>query len=364
MPTPNTRLRARREQCGHSQAELAELTELSRQSINAIEAGRTLPSVDVALRLCRVLGCSVEQLFGSDAPELLRVEARTTPGARVALARIRDRWVARSLGDQGMRLSADGLVEEVHPGEALVRPLRPPEQVDDNLVIEGCAPGLGLLADRLNAHPGAGRFLWFSASSGQALAALARGHAHVAGVHLVDARTREPNLPAVRRLPMRTVLAVLTFARWEVGLLTRNEDAGRIRSVADLAASRVRLVTREPDAGAQQLLERELRAAGVHRRAARKGPEAKSHLDVARAIAMNAADAGVASRDAAIACDLRFVPIAEERFDLVLPRTLLGDARVVRLFETLVSAPVRAELAAVGYDVAEAGNHVADVRAA
>jgi molybdate-binding protein len=79
---------------------------------------------------------------------------------------------------------------------------------------------------------------------------------------------------------------------------------------------------------------------------------------------MNAADAGVATRDAALALGLNFVPLCEERYDLVVSKALLEDPRVERLFGALASREVRAELTALGYDVSSAGSHVADVGAA
>lgn len=51
-----------------TQAELAERAGVTRKSVNAIEAGRMVPSVLLALKLARVLGASVETLFSLDDP--------------------------------------------------------------------------------------------------------------------------------------------------------------------------------------------------------------------------------------------------------------------------------------------------------
>ena len=161
----------------------------------------------------------------------------------------------------------------------------------------------------------------------------------------------------------REALSLITFARWEVGLLTREEDAKRITGVADVVAQGVRLIVRPQGAGAQRLLERRLRAAGVPIEVARTAPlVAAGHLDVARAIAMRVADVGVATRDAALAFGLRFVPLAEERYDLVIPHALMRDPRIERLLDVLVSQASRRELDALGYDVESTGCRVAEVR--
>ncbi len=49
-----------------TQAQLAELAGMTRRSVNAIEAGRMVPSVLLALRIARALDVSVEAIFGLD----------------------------------------------------------------------------------------------------------------------------------------------------------------------------------------------------------------------------------------------------------------------------------------------------------
>ncbi len=52
-----------------TQGELADLAGVTRKSVNAIEAGRMVPSVLLALKLARVLEISVETLFSiHDSP--------------------------------------------------------------------------------------------------------------------------------------------------------------------------------------------------------------------------------------------------------------------------------------------------------
>jgi molybdate-binding protein len=234
----------------------------------------------------------------------------------------------------------------------------------------GCALGLGLLADRLNSRPGPGRFLWLSRSSMDALGALAAQQTHLAGVHLVDPRTGEANVADVRRLTGPSAagggaLVLITLARWEAGLVTAPQNGKGIRSAADLGRRGLRLVVREPGSGARRLLEAELRRAGLPRELASMAPlQATGHLEVAQAVAMGAADAGIATRDAALALGLRFVPLAEERFDLVLSLEALADARLARLFDVLSSGAFQRELACLGYDVRSSGARVTELSAA
>ena len=58
-----TTMKVQRAKHDLTQAELAELAEVTRKSINAIEAGRMVPSVVLALRLAKALQVPVEELF-------------------------------------------------------------------------------------------------------------------------------------------------------------------------------------------------------------------------------------------------------------------------------------------------------------
>ncbi|MCC7074494.1 MAG: helix-turn-helix domain-containing protein [Deltaproteobacteria bacterium] len=361
--TPN-RVREARERRGLSQVALAERVGLSRQGIFAIEASRATPAVDVALRIAAALDGTVEALFGAAraAGALVAEGEAGAPIGRAAVARIADRWVSFSLDGDGVRRAADALSTGGPPCAVALEPLRTDAELQENVVVMGCAPALGLWADRLNSRSGAGRFVWLPRSSTAALHALSAQRTHVAGVHLVDPRTGEANVGDVRRLAGAEPVVLITLARWEEGLVVRHDDAARIRRPADLARRGLRLVGREAGAGAQRLLERTVRQQGLPaERARRPHLVAAGHLDVARAVAMGAADTGVATRDAALAFGLDLVVLAEERYDLAIPRALLADPRIQRMLDVLGSGALRAELAALGYDVRATGERIAEV---
>jgi molybdate-binding protein/DNA-binding XRE family transcriptional regulator len=364
MPRTSNSVRTLREARALSQVALAAAAGLSRQSLGAIEAGRAVPSVDVALRLARALDARVEELFSAPDAEALVAQSPEPLAGRVALAHVAGRWVAHALTGDAMRVAADGVATPSRRGEVSVELLRPEAEARENVVLMGCAPVLGALADRLNARAGPGRFLWFSRSSAASLEALGRRSVHLAGVHLVDPRTGEANVADVRRAVAGQPLALVTLARWQAGLLVRPGDAKRIRGVGDLARRGVRLVAREAGAGAQRLLEAKLREAGLGVELGRHATlVASGHLEVARAIAMGAADVGLATQDVALAFGLTFLPLAEERYDLVVPAGQLSDPRLARLFDVVASAPFRRELAELGYDTRASGERVAEVRA-
>jgi putative transcriptional regulator len=60
------RLRVLRAEKGWSQAELAERLNVARQSINAIETGKADPSLPLGMRIAKVFGAKVEDIFKDD----------------------------------------------------------------------------------------------------------------------------------------------------------------------------------------------------------------------------------------------------------------------------------------------------------
>lgn len=59
----NNTIRERRNERGWSQASLAELLDVSRQTINAIETGRYDPSLPLAFAIARLFDTTVEAIF-------------------------------------------------------------------------------------------------------------------------------------------------------------------------------------------------------------------------------------------------------------------------------------------------------------
>ncbi len=66
------RLRESRERMGLTQKKLADVVLVSRQTINSIEAGRYVPSLELALKLGQLFNCHVEDLFNITEVEDVR----------------------------------------------------------------------------------------------------------------------------------------------------------------------------------------------------------------------------------------------------------------------------------------------------
>src|SRR5262245_52718033 len=155
---------------GWSQALLAEKSAVSRTEVSAIETGRLVPSVAVALRLASALGQSVETVFGAGAdraaPAIPWAWAPTDPDARRWWATVDGKLLAYPVEP-----TAAGTIphDRVAPAESIGGP-RP----DRTLVVAGCDPLVGLLAHEMAARHGV-RVLPLLRSSGEALALLRQG---------------------------------------------------------------------------------------------------------------------------------------------------------------------------------------------
>ena len=358
-------IRRERERLGLSQQALADRAGVSRQAIIAIESGKSVPSTVLGLRIARALRSQVEDLFSLRAEAGLA--ARLAPGrdgaepptvgvgARVALGEVDGRWAAHRL-PQDASVAADGLVAAEASGRtAVVRPLADVAQLRRNVLVAGCAPLLGGLARRVGDAPDA-RATWLPASSARALELLEAGLIHVAGVHSGEALPGEDNAALTRRALPGTRALLVALTRWRLGLVVSAGNPLRIRSGADLLRPGLRLAQREEGAGAHKLVTALLAAEGVER-STLPGPFAAGHAEVAQLVRCGAADVGVAIEGVALAAGLGFVPLVEERFDLVVRADLAGEAPVSRLLETLSDAGFRADAAQLpGYDTASCGD--------
>ncbi|HEX9516847.1 MAG TPA: substrate-binding domain-containing protein [Streptosporangiaceae bacterium] len=376
------KLRFARQARGYSQQQLAGMAGVSRQAVSAVESGQSDPSLRVALALAQALGMTVEELFGAEGA-IEAVPARVVGGdpgpgrpagarvTRVTLAPVGDSFVALPLAGPTVSragfLPAGGLLaSERAPGgsgrsagsagSTAVRPIGPPRPT---LVVAGCDPALPLLTEPLSLLDPPIGFSWWPCSSQEALRLAAEGLVHAAGAHLRD-RTGEYNTGTAAEL-LSAGGEVIGFSAWREGLVLGPAAGDDVAAVTDVVSRGLRLVNREPGAEARRVLDRELDDAGID---ARQVPgyqtTAAGHLQIADAIAAGLADAGVACEPAALAYGLAFIPLAAERFDLVIPTMHAQSREVQALIKVLGSRWLLDQLASLpGYDPSSCGQHIA-----
>jgi molybdate-binding protein/DNA-binding XRE family transcriptional regulator len=364
---------------GLSQKALAQQAGLTRQALYSIESNRYLPSTEITLRLARVLNCGVEDLFrlepGNEIVEadLLGSIPESHYPVRANIARVGERLIVQPVVATrdlfNVMVPADGLILSPITPKRKGRPalkvpielLHDRQMIEEAIVVAGCDPAMYLAGEHFRRYREGASVIGLTLGSVAAIQALKREEVHMAGLHLVDHRSGQSNMPYLKKHLNMDRFTVIRFARWEQGLIVGHANPKRILRIEDLARRGVHVVNREIGSGARELLDGQLKQANLNAKHI-KGYDAEvsSHLEVARAIVEGNADAGIGVRSAARLFGLDFLPLREEHYDFVIPTTYLkSHPKLSRFLDTLVSRAFRKEMEALGgYDMKDIGKVV------
>jgi putative molybdopterin biosynthesis protein len=189
------------------------------------------------------------------------------------------------------------------------------------------------------------------------LIALRRGEAHLAGTHLLDPETGEYNISYIRQyMPGMPVKMVALVGRQQ-GLIVKRGNPQQIETLQDLRRPDVRFVNRQRGAGTRVLLDYHLKLLSMLPDwIVGYAQEEYTHLGVAAAIASGRADCGLGIAAAAQALDLDFIPLFQERYDLVFPKQFAESDLLAPLFGLLADPRFREAVSHLpGYDVSVMG---------
>ena len=187
---------------------------------------------------------------------------------------------------------------------------------------------------------------------------LRRGEAHLAGSHLFDPQTGEYNISYIRQYMPDIPVKVIALVRREQGLMVKRGNPKGIKSLEDLSRQRVAVfVNRQRGAGTRVLLDYHLNLMGISPEMIHGyNQEEYTHLGVAAAVASGRADCGLGIAAAAQALDLDFIPLFQERYDLVIPKEYADDHLLAPLFGLLNGRAFREAVSKLkGYDVSVMG---------
>jgi putative molybdopterin biosynthesis protein len=311
---------------------------------------------------------------GRPAQRPQEVEAQLTrklvspPGdddfVRVVAGRVGGRLVAAPVGrGAGVITSlvrADGIVVVPRGEQGLeagarvrVRLYRSPAELERTIFVIGSHDmTLDLLAQFLE---GRGRRL-ASANVGSlgGLVALRRGEAHLAGSHLLDPQTGIYNRSYIEQYLPGVAVRRIGWVEREQGLMVAPGNPKRIVGLMDLVRDDVRFVNRQRGAGTRVLLDYHLQQLHLDPQQVRGYAEEEyTHLAVAAAVASGRADCGLGVTAAAQALGLDFVPLFQERYELIVPRADEETERLLQpLFDLMDEQSFRQAVAALpGYDI-------------
>lgn len=183
---------------------------------------------------------------------------------------------------------------------------------------------------------------------------LGKGEAIGAGLHLTESQRQWNRGHVMAALPDQP-LVLLEWAWRQQGLILAPGNPAGIGGVADLAGKT--FIPRQRRAGTFVLLERLLEAEGLttdHLRLA--AAPARTQTEVATAVADGKAQAGLGLACVAVRFGLDFLPLARERYDLLIDRRAYFEPPVQRLIG-FCADPRFAEMADTlgGYDVSGLG---------
>ena len=289
---------------------------------------------------------------------------------RVVLGKVGDKVLAaplsRGAGVITSLVQADGLAlipsgtQGVEAGEKIqVHLYRSRSEIEKTILVIGSHDlTLDLMAQFLADHDR--RLASANVGSQGGLIALRRGEAHLAGSHLLDTESGEYNISYVRQYMPRIPVKVLTLVRRDQGLIVKPGNPQGIKSLKDLTSPRVQFVNRQRGAGTRVLLDYHLNRMAIQQTSiVGYSQEEYTHLGVAAAVASGRADCGLGIAAAAQALDLDFIPLFQERYDLIIPKAHAGSDLLAPLLGLLSDSAFREAISQLaGYDASVMGTIV------
>jgi putative molybdopterin biosynthesis protein len=289
---------------------------------------------------------------------------------RVAVGKVGDRLLAaplsRGAGVITSLVQADGLAliprgaQGMEAGEKVqVRLYRSRSEIERTIFCIGSHDlTLDLISQFLAEHDR--RLASANVGSQGGLIALRRGEAHLAGSHLLNPQTGEYNISYIRQYMPGIPVKVVALVGRDQGLMVKRGNPKGINSLHDLTKRDVQFVNRQRGAGTRVLLDYHLNLKAIKpERIVGYSQEEYTHLGVAAAIGSGRADCGLGIAAAAQALELEFIPLFQERYDLIIPKQFAEDDLLAPLFMLFTDRRFREAIAQLpGYDVSVMGTIV------
>ncbi len=308
---------------------------------------------------------TISAILGRSLPSRLGLEEFV----RVILGRVDGRVVAmpiqRGAGIITSLTRADGILqvpqelEGIEEGaEVVVRLLRPKDRLDYMLVMIGSHDNtIDLIANELKGRDSRIHLSSSNVGSLGGLVALRRRQAHFAGSHLLDLQTGEYNYSYVERYLKGIPVRLVQLAMREQGLLIGKGNPKGITGIEDLLRPDVVFMNRQAGSGTRVLFDYSIQQMGLCLDQINGyDQEEFTHMSVAIGVLSGRADAGMAIYSSAKALDLDFIPVARERYDLVIAESAWSDFKMRTALDIIASDSFRRKVTSMGgYDVSNSG---------
>lgn len=187
------------------------------------------------------------------------------------------------------------------------------------------------------------------------LTRFAASEAIATGLHIFDAASTDWNVAAVAAHAPTQNVVLLAFAKRRRGLILRPEDASTVQGIADLTGRRI--APRQAESGTHALFSHLCQSAGLDMAKLTLTDAARSEADAVMAVQSGSADVTFGLEALARPYGLSFVPLIEERFDLLIDRKAWFDPPMQKLMHFLHGARFETHAATLdGYDLTELGH--------
>ncbi len=199
--------------------------------------------------------------------------------------------------------------------------------------------------------------LSMSVGSLDGLVNLRQGLCQVSGAHLLD-ESGEYNTPFVRHLFPDRDMELVTLAHRTQGLMFAAGNPKGLKRILDIAKPDIRFVNRNAGSGTRLWLDAELHRLKIPTEKINGyDKEVKTHTEAAALIEGGKADVSLGLQAAAGQHGLDFIPLFEERYDLILPRE--NEQALTPLLDHIQTAAFRLELNSLaGYNSAHSGEQI------
>ena len=186
---------------------------------------------------------------------------------------------------------------------------------------------------------------------------LRQGLCQLSGAHLLDPNG-EYNTPFVRHLFPDRDVRLITLAERTQGLMLAPGNPRSITALDDLQRPNVRFVNRNPGSGTRLWLDAEFKRRGIRiDRVRGYDRDVKTHTEAASLVRSDRADCALGLQAAAARHGLAFIPLFEERYDLVLLRE--NERVLAPLLDHMQTAAFRIGLNSLpGYNSARSGEQI------
>jgi putative molybdopterin biosynthesis protein len=231
-------------------------------------------------------------------------------------------------------------------------------RIKNNIIVTGSHDlVLDILKNELQEEFSDFNLVSFNVGSMGGLLALKQKRTHLATAHLLDPESGEYNFSYIKKMLPQRELIVVNLTYREQGIMVKRGNPKNIKGIDDLVKKDIKFINRQKGSGTRVLLDYLLKKKGINPLDIQGySKEEYTHLMVASAVTEGNVDAGLGIFSAVKAFHLDFVPVAKERYDIIIPKEYYSSLKIQKLLTIIRSEKFRKKVLSLGgYDLSQSG---------